>query len=321
MNRRDFSKFALGGFGVAIGGGNLRPEGASLISVEKPKMDIIDTHLHLWNRSKFTLPWITKGTTLDADFGIPEYKVASGGVVTRTVYMEVDVEPSQQWDEAVYVNGLCNDPMSGMVAAVVSGRPNSPDFEKWVERLGALKGVRGIRQVLHVPSTPRGYCLESNFVKGIKLLGAKNLSFDLCIKDVDLAEKSKLVEQCPETQFILDHCGNPDLKKADLSPWKKDIEEISRHKNLVIKISGFLASAPAKDQWKFEDAEMIINHCLDSFGPERCIFGGDWPVVLLGSTLLRWIDTVKQVVSKRPIAEQEKLFSRNAERLYRLTPA
>lgn len=314
MNRRTFSRSALGGLGASLVGASLRSE-------EKPKMQIIDTHQHLWNRSRFTLPWITKGTILDADFGIPEYKEASGGAVARTVYMEVDVDPAQQLDEAVYVNGLCNDPQSGMAAAVVSGRPNAPDFEKWVDKLGTLKGVRGIRQVLHVASTPRGYCLEPNFIKGIKLLGEKNLSFDLCVKDVDLSEKSKLVEQCPQTQFILDHCGNPDLKKADLSPWKKDIEEISRHKNLVIKISGFLASAPARDQWKFEDAEMIINHCLDSFGPERCIFGGDWPVVLLGSTLSKWIDTVKRVVAKRPQAEQHKLFHQNAERLYRLTPA
>ena len=314
MNRRIFSKSALGGLGAAFVGASLRSE-------EKPKMHIIDTHQHLWNRSRFTLPWITKGTILDADFGIPEYREASGGAVARTVYMEVDVDPVQQWDEAVYVNGLCNDPKSGMAAAVVSGRPNSPDFDKWVNKLGALPGVRGIRQVLHVPSTPRGYCLEPNFVKGIKLLGEKNLSFDLCVRDVDLPEKSKLVEQCPQTQFILDHCGNPDLKKTDLTPWKKDIETIARHKNLVIKISGFLASAPARDQWKFEDAEMIINHCLDSFGPDRCIFGGDWPVVLLGSTLPKWIDTVKKVVSKRPIAEQQKLFHQNAERLYRLTPA
>ncbi len=314
MNRRTFSKSVLTGAGVSV-------LGANLLSEEKTKMQIVDTHQHLWNRSRFTLPWITKGTVLDADFGIPEYKEATAGAVSRTVYMEVDVDPAQQWDEAVYVNGLCNDPQSGMAAAVVSGRPNSPGFDKWVDKLAELKGVRGIRQVLHVASTPRGYCLESNFVKGIRLLGEKNLSFDLCVKDVDLPEKSKLVEMCPQTQFILDHCGNPDLKKSDLGPWKKDIEQISRHKNIVIKISGFLASAPARDQWKYEDAEMIINHCLNSFGPDRCVFGGDWPVVLLGTTLSKWIDTVKKVVSNRPLAEQQKLFYQNADRLYRLTPA
>ena len=186
-------------------------------------MHLIDTHQHLWNRSQFTLPWITKGMVLDADFGIPEYKKASGGAVSRTVYMEVDVDPAQQWAEAV--------------------------------------------QVLHVPATPQGYSLQPDFVKGIKLLGENQLSYDLCVRDVDLPEKSKLVLQCPQTQFILDHCGNPDLKKSDLTPWKKDLEEISRHKNVVIKISGFLASAPARDQWKLEQAALIINHCLDWFHP------------------------------------------------------
>ncbi len=314
MNRRTFSKAAMGGLFASTCSANP-------VSEERPKMHIIDTHQHLWNRSRFTLPWITKGTVLDADFGLPEYKKASGGAVSRTVYMEVDVDPSQQWAEAVYVNDLCQDPESGMVAAVVSGRPNAPDFSKWIDKLKALKGVRGVRQVLHVPSTPKGYSLEPDFVKGIKRLGENQLSFDLCVRDVDLGEKSKLVEQCPQTQFILDHCGNPDLKKADLTPWKKDLEEISRHKNLVIKISGFLASAPARDQWKLEQVAQIINHCLDSFGPDRCIFGGDWPVVLLGSTLAKWIEAVRQVVGSRPMSEQRKLFHQNAERIYRLEPA
>ena len=314
MNRRTFSQTALGGLCAST-------LGAKLQSEEKPKMHIIDTHQHLWNRSQFTLAWITKGMVLDADFGIPEYKKASGGAVSRTVYMEVDVDPAQQWAEAVYVNDLCQDPKSGMVAAVVSGRPNSPDFGKWIDKLKTLKGVKGVRQVLHVPATPQGYSLQPDFVKGIKLLGENQLSFDLCVRDVDLPEKSKLVEQCPQTQFILDHCGNPDLKKSDLTPWKKDLEEISRHKNVVIKISGFLASAPARDQWKLEQAALIINHCLDCFGPDRCIFGGDWPVVLLGSTLAKWIETVRHVVESRPLADQRKLFHQNAERIYRLPPA
>lgn len=315
MDRRTFTKMA----GAVVAGSLL--ENPDQLHAREGAMNIVDTHQHLWNRSQFTLPWVTKGSPLDADFGIPEYKKATAGVGNiRTVYMEVDVDPAQQLKEAEFVDGLCKDPESGMVAAVVSGRPASPGFSKWVDKLKTFSHIRGIRQVLHVKETPKGFCLGEDFVKGIRLLGEKDLSFDLCIRDVDLPETSRLVGLCQDTRFILDHCGNPDLKKSDLTPWKKELAEIAKHKNLVIKISGFLASAPARDQWKIEDVATIVNHCLDSFGPDRCIFGGDWPVVLLGSTLATWIETLKKVVANRPASEQAKLFYQNAERIYRLKP-
>jgi len=316
MNRRAFTKASGAFVASALLGRSLqsKPQGQT--------MTVIDTHQHLWDRSRFTLPWITKGSILDADFGIKEYREATKGLGTiRTVYMEVDVDPGQQWAEAQFVDGLCKDPQSGMEAAVVSGRPAAPDFAAWVEKVKTLPSIRGIRQVLHVPATPKGFCLQESFVQSMRLLGKNQLSFDLCIRDVDLPETNKLVGLCPETQFILDHCGNPDLKKPDLEPWKKEIDQIARHKNLVIKISGFLASAPARDQWKYDDAAKIVNHCLDCFGPDRCIFGGDWPVVLLGSTLATWLETLRKIVAARPKEDQDKLFFRNAEKLYRLKPA
>jgi len=328
MNRRAFTKAAMATAATSLLGKansthahSLNAPPPSATEEKKETMNLIDTHQHLWNRSQFTLPWVTKGTILDNDFGIKEYKKATAGIGNiRTIYMEVDVDPTQQWAEAQFVNGLCQDPESGMVAAVVSGRPASPEFDEWATKLKTLPGIRGIRQVLHVKETPKGFCLGEQFVKSMKILGEKDLSFDLCIRDVDLPETSKLVGLCPDTRFILDHCGNPDLKKTDLEPWKKDLAEIAKHKNLVIKISGFLASAAAKDQWKYEDAATIVNHCLDSFGPDRCIFGGDWPVVLLGSTLATWIETLKKIVANRPAADQAKLFYQNAERIYRVNP-
>ncbi len=329
MNRRTFTQTALSAAATSMLANSSSSQAAAamasapapLTPENKEAMNLIDTHQHLWNRSQFTLPWVTKGTILDNDFGIKEYKQATAGIGNiRTIYMEVDVAPKQQWAEAQFVNGLCQDPESGMVAAVVSGRPASAEFGDWVTKLKTLPAIRGIRQVLHVKETPKGFCLQDQFVKSMKILGEKDLSFDLCIRDVDLPQTSKLVGLCPDTRFILDHCGNPDLKKTDLEPWKKDLAEIAKHKNLVIKISGFLASAAAKDQWKYEDAATIVNHCLDSFGPDRCIFGGDWPVVLLGSTLATWIETLKKIVANRPAADQAKLFYQNAERIYRVNP-
>ena len=280
---------------------------------------VIDTHQHLWDIKKFKLPWLPSDGVLAKSYNLQDFKQQTAGLnVVNTVYMEVDVDPSQQLEEAVLVNGLSSEPSTGMKAAVVSGRPGSDKFPNYVNELAKLPGIRGVRQVLHVPTTPPGYCLSDSFVRGIRLLGSKDLSFDLCVKNGELGNVAVLLDSCPETRFILDHCGNPDLKDKDHSSWKRGLEAVAKRKNVVCKVSGFLASAPGRGQWTMEQVTPIINHTLDVFGPDRVMFAGDWPVVLLAASYAEWLDAVRQVVSTRSEEERRKLFHDNAIRHYRL---
>jgi len=289
------------------------------LATEANAMQVIDTHQHLWDIEKFTLPWLPKDGPLAKSYGLVDYRKATEGLnVVKTVYMEVDVAESQQLAEAELVSGYCSDPATGMVGAVISGRPASPGFGEYVGKVLKLKGIRGIRQVLHVPATPSGFCLEKAFIDGIRLLGSKGLSYDLCVKHTELPNVAKLLAACPDTRFILDHCGNPDLKDASQDPWKKNLELVARHPNVVVKVSGFLASAPGFGQWKLDQVAPIINHTIDTFGPDRAMFAGDWPVVLLGASYSQWLGTVREVVKNRPEADQKKLFHDNAVRVYRL---
>lgn len=305
--------------GIAAACGLTRPLHATPEKAEEKAMQVIDTHQHLWDIEKFTLPWLPKDGPLAKSYGFAEYRKATEGLnVVRTVYMEVDVAENQQLAEAELVSGYCGDPGTSMAGAVVSGRPASPGFANYVGKVEKLKGIRGIRQVLHVPATPSGFCLEKPFVEGIRLLGTKGLSYDLCVKHTELPNVAKLVQSCPDTRFILDHCGNPDLKDSSQEPWKKNLELVAKLPNVVVKVSGFLASAPGFGQWKMEQAATIINHTLDTFGPDRVMFAGDWPVVLLAATYAEWLGTVRKVVSERPADQQKKLFHDNAIRVYRL---
>lgn len=280
---------------------------------------VIDTHQHLWDIKKFKLPWLPADGVLARSYSINDYKMHTAGLgIANTVYMEVDVDPAQQLEEAEFVNGLCSDATSGMKGAVVSGRPASGDFGSYVEKIVKLPGVRGVRQVLHVPSTPSGFCLSDDFVRGIRLLGTKNLSYDLCVKHSELGNIAVLLDACPDTQFVLDHCGNPDLKETDHSSWMRGLEAVAKRKNVVCKVSGFLASAPSRGKWTMEQITPIINHTLDTFGPNRVMFAGDWPVVLLAASYAEWLTAVRQVVSTRPETDQRKLFHDNAVSHYRL---
>jgi L-fuconolactonase len=317
INRRAFLRHnaALGGLACGFGLSRSGPETA----VEAEEPPIIDTHQHLWDLERFHLPWLERNPSLNRSFLMSDYLEASRGLgIVQTVYMEVDVEPSQQVAEAEYVLGIGRQGGTPMVAAVISGRPSAEGFRTYLDRFGNQPALKGVRQVLHGASTPPGYCLDPAFVTGIRLLGERGLSFDLCVRSRELNDAAKLVATCPDTSFVLDHCGNPNVRDRDQRSWKADIERLARLPNVVCKVSGFIASA-APDPWTVEDLTPIVVHVLDTFGPDRVVFGGDWPVCTRAASLRQWVEALRSIVQDRPLAERRKLFHDNAVRVYRLS--
>jgi L-fuconolactonase len=157
----------------------------------------------------------------------------------------------------------------------------------------------------------------------VQLLGELGLRFDLCIRPADLADAGKLIDACRSTQFILDHCGNapvhgPDGQAPDRTQWQKEITALARRPNLVCKVSGLVNTAK-KGAWGPSDLAPIVNHVLDSFGPERVIFASDWPVCTTVATLAEWVAALQAVVSERPEGQRRKLFHDNAVHIYGLS--
>jgi predicted TIM-barrel fold metal-dependent hydrolase len=285
---------------------------------ETAMLPIVDTHQHLWDLKKFRLPWLREGDVFNKSHLMSDYLKATAGLnVVKTIYMEVDVAPEQQTEEAQYVIGLCQRADTPMVAAVISGRPASEAFPKYMNQFKDSAYIKGVRQVLHVESTPPGYCLDEKFIKGIQHLGGLGKSFDLCMRGKELLDAAKLIEACPDTRFILDHCGNPDVQAKDRSAWEKDIAEVAKRKNVVCKVSGIVASA-APGTWTADDLAPIVNHTLEVFGPDRVMFGGDWPVCTKTATYQQWLAALKTIIADRKDAEQRKLFYDNAVRIYGL---
>src|SRR5206468_1435724 len=189
----------------------------------------------------------------------------------------------------------------------------------YIRRFNDGKYIKGVRQVLHNEGMPAGYCLAPNFIRGIRLLGELGLSYDICIRPAELGDAGKLVDACPGTRFILDHCGNANVREKDHTQWKRDMAELARRKNLVAcKVSGIVASAKPV-HWTADDLAPFINHTLDIFGPDRVVFGGDWPVCTLAASFRQWVEALKTIVADRPLVEQRKLCYDNAVRFYRLT--
>ncbi len=325
LNRRKFLQQTTGSAVVSSLLGATTPTQAADV---KDRL-IIDTHQHLWDLSKQKLPWLESAPeVLKHNYRNEEYRAATLGLNIKAVYMEVDVAPDQHVAEAEHVISLARDGQNATIAAVIGGRVAAPGFANYIKKFKSNSLVKGVRQVLHVPETPSGYCLQEDFVRNVRLLGELGKSFDLCMRPTDLKEGVKLVEQCPGTRFIVDHCGNPDLKsfraartgeekpKHTADEWKRAIDAFAKQPNVIGKISGIIASLPAGGD--ASDLAPVVNHCLDSFGPDRVVFGGDWPVCLLGAPLQRWVEFLTQIIARHPATEQRKLWSGNALKHYAL---
>jgi L-fuconolactonase len=279
---------------------------------------VIDTHQHLWDLAKLRLPWTANSPQMNRNYTMADYLAATAGIpIVKSVYLEVDVDPAQQQAEADYVVELCRKKEGPLAAAVISGRPADEGFRKYIGPYKNHPYVRGVRQVLHGPDTPPGYCLQKPFVAGIQYLGELGLSFDICVRAAELPDAARLIDACPGTQFILDHCGNANVQAPDHTAWQRDMADVAKRKNVVVKISGIIASAKP-GEWKVEQLAPIVNHTLDVFGPDRVMYGGDWPVCTLVASYKQWFDALNQIVGNRPQAEQRTLFHDNAVKHYRL---
>ena len=289
---------------------------------------IVDTHQHLWDLSLLRLRWLKSGHSLARNFVMKDYIEATQGLnVLKSVYMEVSVVDDDLDTEAEHVIELCRREDTPTVAAVIGGRPGSDGFSDYITRFKGSPYVKGVRQILpRVEANEHPY-LAPSFVRGACLLGELGMSLDLCIGPDLLAGAANLVEQCPETRFILDHCGGIDPKtfrtedgaKRSHVPdlWMRGIDALARHQRVVCKISGIVASMP-KGNWSPDDLAPVVNYCLDAFGPDRVVFASDWPVCTRGATLRQWVEALKDIVSSRPEADQRKLFHDNAVRFYGL---
>ena len=327
MNRRGFLRQASR---IALAGSAMSLSQAARGQVQgdksmQPSLPIVDTHQHLWDLSKFKLPWLRP--PLDRSFTVQDYHEAIRGLhIVKAVYMEVAVVAEQRLQEAEYVIGLCKEADNVTRAAVIAGSPADEGFESYIMRFKGnpyIKGVRGTFSSVKQMS-------DKQVLRNLHLLGKLGLRFDLNVPPQSLPEAARLVEQCPDTRFVLDHCGNADPvaffpvsragpRAAQHSPqqWKQDIDKLAAQRNIICKISGLVDNVTGY-RLTVEDLTPVIDHCLDAFGPERVVFAGDWPVCLIGMPLWDWVGLLKDVVAARPIAEQRKLFHDNAIRFYDL---
>ncbi len=275
-------------------------------------MRIVDTHLHLVYLDRLRYPWIEAVPALHRSFTLVEYLAqARPAGIEAMIHMEVDVAEADMQAETDFVSRLGK----GVVAAVAACRPELPTFPAYLDEMAARPAVKGLRRILHTQPDELGR--QPIFAENLKRLGPLGLSFDLCVLPRQIATAIALAKQCPDVQFILDHCGVPDVKARALDPWRDHIRAIAALPNVACKISGIVAYADPAG-WSVGDLRPFVEHVIESFGWDRVVWGSDWPVCTLTADLARWIAATHELIAGASPDEQERLLSRNAERIYRL---
>jgi predicted TIM-barrel fold metal-dependent hydrolase len=283
-----------------------RPEGNGF-------MTIIDTHLHLVYKDRFSYPWLEGAPAINRQWTAEDYFGEAEGLgIEAALHMEVDVAEKDIEAETRFMTKV----HPKVIGAIAAGRPEHADFAEWLEIASTIGGVKAIRRILH--TLPDELSQTPLFAENLRRLAAYELAFDLCIRaDQLLPVGVPLIERCPKVQFVLDHCGNPAIAKGELAPWRDAISRLAKFPNLVCKVSGIIAYGGPNPT--VEMLRPYFEHVIESFGWERVVWGSDHPVCRLTANLTTWVNFTNALLSGVSTEEKDRLLRQNAQRVYRLS--
>ena len=273
----------------------------------------VDAHVHFWDPGVFDYPWLATVPDLDRPFLPPDLPPDPGR--QGIVFVQADCLPGQSVAEASWVDGL-REAGAPVVGAVAHAPLESGTGSAMALRQLALQPlVVGVRRLLQ-DETP-GFAVLPDFVAGVELLAGPGMVMDLCIRRHQLAEVTELVRRCPQVEFVLDHLGKPEVSPRALRPWAADLNRLSALPNVRCKLSG-LATEADPDHRTPADLMPFLRSAIDAFGPGRCMFGSDWPVLTLAMPYGRWLDLVREAVADLTADEQDLVLRGTAVAAYGL---
>lgn len=287
--------------------------------------DVVDAHHHLWVRSRTPQGWIDPVTMarIDADFVPSDLPAAAHGVRATVV-----VQSASLWSETDELLTIASSPdgaRAGIAGVVGWADLFAPDLG---DRLDALRQGPGGDRLVGIRSMVQAepdadYLDRPDVRRGIATVGAAGLAFDLILRDDQLAAAARLAADLPDVSLVLDHLGKPALAAAAdggrdrLDAWRRDLTALASAPNVSAKLSGLVTEA-SWESWTLDDLRPAVGHALEVFGPDRLMFGSDWPVCELASEYGRWLGTAHALLSDLGEPDRTAIWAGTARRVYGL---
>jgi len=288
-----------------------------------PDFPIIDTHLHVWDPARLNYSWIKGNPLFDKPYHVEDYARDLGEVEVEAMvflecYADFDAERGQYLEEVAFVEDEAKrDPRLKAIvpmAPLEKGRGAAPILKTMAEKHPM---VRGIRRIVEFDADPRGLTLSDGFVEGVNLLEEFGYHFEINVNHTQMDIVREFVRRIPNVPMILDHCGKPGIAEGEIAQYRADVTELAQHPNLWIKLSDLPVEADHA-HWTEAQLRPYIDATLDTFGVDRTIYAGDYPVCLQATTLPRWVEVLDRALAGLSEAERRRIYRDNANAFYRL---
>jgi len=273
----------------------------------------IDAHQHFWKYNSEQYGWITdemqviKRDCLPADL-LPElYANGISGCIA--------VQALQSENETRFLLELADqcDEIKGVVGWVDLTADDVPGRLRYFSKFKKLRGFRHIVQA----EPDEHFMLRPEFCRGIACLKEFNFTYDILIYARQLPAAIELVERFPNQHFVIDHLAKPSIRAGELQPWSEQMRAIAKSANVYCKLSGMVTEADWQN-WREGDFSPYLQVVLEAFGPDRLMFGSDWPVCLLAASYKQVKSLVDSYICKLPLRQQQSILGLSAVKFYGL---
>jgi L-fuconolactonase len=278
---------------------------------------LLDAHHHLWRLDR-GYRWLDAPALapIRRDFDVTDLRaVLSPAGVDRTVLVEAGRESAEEVTEFLAIAEATPE-IAGVVGWADLTAPDLADV------LAAHRTGPGGRWLVGVRSQVQGepdpdYLRRADVQAGLATVAEAGLAFDLVVRAEQLPAAAAAAAAVPQCRFVLDHLGKPAIAAGGYGQWRSLVTPLARQPNAVAKLSGLVTEAGWAD-WTVADLRPYVETALELFGPQRLMFGSDWPVCLLAASYPRVVDALAGALGPLSPAEQDAIWSGTATRAYRL---
>jgi L-fuconolactonase len=270
----------------------------------------IDAHHHLWTLARGDYGWLTSNLApIYRDFRLSDLAPhLSAAMIDGTIL--VQAAPTEA--ETMFLLDVAEK------AEVVRGVVGWTDFDATdgvarIDELSAQKLLVGLRPMVQdIPDDD--WLLGPALAPLLMAMTRNGLVLDALAKPRHLPRLLLVVGRHPDLQFVLDHCAKPQLATGDIAIWRRDVALLAEHPNIVCKLSGL--ATEARPDWQVADLRPVVDHVLACFGPQRLLWGSDWPVVNLAGGYARWFSAAEALLADLSAEERAAIFGGNAAQIY-----